>query len=172
MTHVSQPGLIFKVTCRDLNHVHYTKSGRVYLQQMCELEHMHPWLHDQLLAGMNMIRKSDRFWAGLSCDLVTEQDMMAAVKGKGGLTQGRRMIETTRITWLNTLPECAATGSATCKLSSDHRHDIEHVELTSARVQKDGRDIERVQSFFTHNSPFHFADTDCKPVYRRLCQAS
>jgi len=143
------------------NHVHYAKCGRVYLQQMCELEHTHPWLHDQFLAGMHTIRKSDRFWAGLSCDLVIEQDMMAAVKGKGGLTHGRGMNETTRITWLNTLTECAAIGSATRKLTGDHRHDIEHVELTSARVQRDGRDIERVQSFFIQNSPFHFADTDC-----------
>jgi hypothetical protein len=71
------------------HHVNYAKSARIYLQQMCELEYTHPCLHQQFKAGMHTIRKSNRFWAGLSCDLIIEQDMMAALKGKGGLTHGR-----------------------------------------------------------------------------------
>ena len=47
----------------------------------------------------DLIRRSNRLWAGLSCDLVIEQTMMCAGKSTGGLTEGRGMHETMRTTW-------------------------------------------------------------------------
>ena len=43
--------------------------------------------------GFHVIRRSDRFWAGLSSDLVIEQVLMRSVKSSGGLTHGRGMAE-------------------------------------------------------------------------------
>ena len=50
----------------------YTKSLYVYLKQMIRLENTHPDVHSQFTQGMHVIRKSNRFWAGLSPDLVIE----------------------------------------------------------------------------------------------------
>ena len=68
------------------NHFNYAKSAYVYIQLMRELAETCPWLSNLFQQGLHTMRKSDRYWAGLSTDLVIEQDMMAAVKGKGGLT--------------------------------------------------------------------------------------
>ena len=54
----------------------YARSGRVYLQQMQDLPSTHPWLHKQFQDGMFASRQSDPLCAGLSPDLVMEQDMM------------------------------------------------------------------------------------------------
>jgi len=38
--------------------------------------------------GFHAIRHSSHYWAGLASDLVIEQMLMKAVKGRGGLTHG------------------------------------------------------------------------------------
>ena len=50
----------------------YTKSIQVYLQNMLQLEQSNPVCHS-FTAGKHVIRRSDRFWAGPSTDLFTEQ---------------------------------------------------------------------------------------------------
>lgn len=49
-------------------HVNYAKSARLYLQMMENLAETHPWLHEQFMSGLHAIRRSDKFWAGLSTD--------------------------------------------------------------------------------------------------------
>ena len=41
--------------------------------------------------GYHVVLRSDAFWAGLSTDLVIEQELMRSVKSVGGLTRGRGM---------------------------------------------------------------------------------
>ena len=54
--------------------VNYAKSARIYLQSMDELPASYPWLDDRFEEkGLHAIRRSERFWAGLSSDLVIEQ---------------------------------------------------------------------------------------------------
>ena len=53
----------------------YTKCIQVYVQQMHKLHETHP-----------EVRRSDRFWVGLSPDLVNEQVLMRSMKISGGLT--------------------------------------------------------------------------------------
>ena len=54
-------------------HMNYVKSSRLYLQSMLELPHTHPWMHKKLsIDGFHVIRRSERFWAGLWPDLVIE----------------------------------------------------------------------------------------------------
>jgi len=42
---------------------------------------------DTVWSNLHSIHTSDRLWAGLSCDLVTEQTLMKSVKSCGGLMQ-------------------------------------------------------------------------------------
>ena len=74
-------------------HSLYTKSSYIYLQQMLELEEQQPHVHAAFVSGHHVIRRSDRYWAGLSSDLVIEQTLMRTMKTTGGLTRGRGMDE-------------------------------------------------------------------------------
>ena len=67
-------------------HTLYGKSAYVYLNNMLELESQHPDVHTSLKLRKHVIRRSDRYWAGLSSDLVTQQVLMRSVKTTGGLT--------------------------------------------------------------------------------------
>ena len=52
----------------------YAKSAYVYLQMMTALPETHP----------DVVRRSNRYWAGLSPDLIIEQVLMRSVKTHGG----------------------------------------------------------------------------------------
>lgn len=54
-------------------HIQYAKSAYIYLQQMHDLEKSHPTLYTSFIEGQHVVRRSNRFWAGLSTDLVIEQ---------------------------------------------------------------------------------------------------
>lgn len=53
------------------------------------------------------IRRTDRNWAGLSLDLVTEQLLMQSLKTNGALTRGSGLSELERLVWLFSMPACA-----------------------------------------------------------------
>ena len=78
-------------------HDSYTKSANMYLQTMQSLKDDHPVVHDLFEAGYHVVRRSDRYWGGLSTDLVIEQVLMRSVKSQGGLTWGRGMNEIQRL---------------------------------------------------------------------------
>jgi hypothetical protein len=57
-------------------HNNYAKGGRLYLQLMSALPESHPWLYELFVDhGFHVIRRSNRFWGGLSSDLVIEQTL-------------------------------------------------------------------------------------------------
>jgi len=78
-------------------HNNYTKSVWIYLQQMSHLQEDHPEVYEHFQKGLRVIRRSDRYWAGLSLDLVIEQVLMRNMKTSGGLTRGRGMTEQPRV---------------------------------------------------------------------------
>lgn len=51
------------------HHVNYARASFVYLQHVCELHASSTWMHEQFLNGLRNVRKSDRYWAGLSSTL-------------------------------------------------------------------------------------------------------
>ena len=70
-------------------HVHYAKCSRIYLQMMVNLEHTYLWLYQRFaVEGLFVVRRSERFWAGLWPDLSIEKITMRASKSRGGLTCG------------------------------------------------------------------------------------
>lgn len=77
---------------------HYakTKSMQIYLQKMSNPKTTNKKLHDHFKKGLHVVSISNRFWAGLSPDLVIEQTLIRSLKTTGGLTRGRDMTETQR----------------------------------------------------------------------------
>ena len=67
-------------------HNNYVKSAYLYLQLMSELHKTHPYVHKSFQDGLHVVRRSDRYWSGLSTDLVIEQVLMRSLKTSGGLT--------------------------------------------------------------------------------------
>ena len=64
-------------------HNNYMKSTYIYLQNMLELKNSHPHMDKLFRSGFHVIRRSDRYWAGLSADLVIEQEFMRNMKAAG-----------------------------------------------------------------------------------------
>ena len=125
---------------------------------MRDLNRTHKWLHEQFLAGNCVARHSDRLWAGLSLDLVIEQTMMRSIKAAGGLTHGRGMAESVRVTWLSTLPECSSIHSALTQITRTERNTSELVEASASRIKRDSADLSKLKQFLTVYSPFRFTD--------------
>ena len=63
---------------------------------MSQIHVTNPGLHKYFINGLHVISRSDRFWAGLSPDLVIEQVLMHSLKTSVGLTRGRGMSERQR----------------------------------------------------------------------------
>lgn len=59
----------------------YTPSVRISICNRCRFSNSH------------VVRKSDRYWASLSTDLVIEQVLMRSLKNTGGLTRGSGLTE-------------------------------------------------------------------------------
>ena len=90
----------------------YAKSAYIYLQMMNELQNTHPNIYKNFQNGLHCARRSDRFWAGFSTDLMIEQVLMRSVKTSGGLTRGKGLSETQRLVWLMSMPACAEVNDA------------------------------------------------------------
>lgn len=99
-------------------HNNYAKSVHIYLQQMKQLEHNHPDVYNNFMKGHHVVRRSDRFWAGLSCDLTIEQSLMRAAKSRGGLTRGGGISEDQRMVWIQSMPACAEINIAMQKITN------------------------------------------------------
>ena len=75
------------------------------------LLHTHPQVQKWFEEGFHSVRRSNRYWAGLSSDLIIEQVLMRSVKTSGGLTRGRGMNELQRSIWLLSTPVTAEIWS-------------------------------------------------------------
>ena len=54
----------------------YAKSAHVYLQNMLSLPVTHPEVHKKFKESFHVIRRSNRYWAGIPTDLTIEQVLM------------------------------------------------------------------------------------------------
>ena len=61
-------------------HNNYVKSITIHLQDMLELEENTSHLFQLFNSGLFVVRRRDRFWAGLPSDFVIEQVLMRTVK--------------------------------------------------------------------------------------------
>ena len=77
----------------------YLKSAYLYPQKMTALRSEQPDVYKKFMEGYHVIRRSDKFWAGLSSDLVIEQTLMRSLESTGDLTRGSGMTEHERVIW-------------------------------------------------------------------------
>lgn len=96
-------------------HNFFAKSAYIYLQMMNGLKESHPEVCQSFREGLHVVRRSDRYWAGLSTDLAIEQVLIRSVKTSGGLTRGRGMGEIQRLVWLLSMPACAEVNNMPCR---------------------------------------------------------
>ena len=133
----------------------YTKSARIYLQEMSKLKDDHPRVHDAFEKGFHVIRRSDRYWAGLSSDLIIEQVLMRSLKTSGGLTRGRGMSETQRLIWLLSMPATAEINEAMQDFTEvTFSSSEQHKDTSEARISRDLKDTNSLLSFFQVRDPF------------------
>ena len=137
-------------------HINYAKCGRLYLQQMLELETKYPWVHEKFAKdGYHTVRRTDRYWNGLWTDLIIEQVLMRSLKSRGGLTRGRGVTESTRTMWVGTMHRCAQVHNAMCNLTGlQHRSSEQHVELTTSRRRRDKKDLDLFKNWIQNHNPF------------------
>ena len=139
----------------------YAKCGRLYLHTMYDLPETHPWLHDQFMThGHHSVRRSDRYWAALSTDLIIKQVMMKAIKGRGGLTHGRGMTESVRLLWIRSMHKCASVRNALSFLTDPEltTTDNLHADLGKSRMDRDCKDLSLMLDWLQAHNPFNITD--------------
>ena len=142
----------------------YTKSAYLYLMNMQDLETTNPNIHNFFMNGYHVIRRSDRFWAGLSTDLVIEQMLMRSLKTVGGLTRGRGMTDTQRTLWLLSRPACSEINEALQKFTGTmYITSEQHKESSSATQKRDMNDCKAMTDYLLERNPFG-EDTELKSI--------
>ena len=142
-------------------HVNYGRSSRMYHQEMLTLLQKYPYLFHQFQEGNHAIRRSQRYWAGLSSDLVIEQTLMRSIKSRGGLTRGRGMVENTRHLWVSSISYTAAVHEAMTNLSGVKVASSEqHLEMGCKRRKRDFEDGKKFYRWFETRNPFTYKDCD------------
>ena len=136
-------------------HFKYLKSAYYYLQEMSELENRHPDVYIKFINGRHVIRRSSKFWAGLSSDLVIEQTLMRSLKTSRGLTHGSGMNEEQRSLWTMSMPvtamynlELQDFNNLTYTISGQHK------ETTESRLNRDINDLAKINSKLISFTPF------------------
>ena len=133
----------------------YTKSVVIYLDHMRRLPHTHPDVYQHFMDGKHCVRRSDRLWAGLSTDLVIEQDLMRSIKTSGGLTRGSGMSEFQRNLWVLSRPACAEVNKSMQSLTGIAQSTSEqNKDMSIARQTRDWKDMEKIHCFLKDKNPF------------------
>ena len=118
------------------------------------------------MEGYHVVRRSDRFWAGLSTDLIIEQVLMRSIKTHGGLTRGKGMTEKRRLVWVLSMPVCSSINETMQKFSgvsyetSDKHQDVSAAR--QARVVNNNVDLidylNEIDPFVQNDSLFNIAN--------------
>ena len=119
----------------------YTKSARIYLQEMAQLPSRYPDVQKQFNKGLHVFRRSDRFRAGLPSDLIIEQVLMRSMKTSGGFTRGRGMTEQQRAKWLLSMPACADVNQVMQEFTGvSYNTGEQNKDMTKTKQSRDLKD--------------------------------
>ena len=136
-------------------HSLYARSAHVYLQIMLRLPETHPDAHRKFMEGYHVVNPSDRYWAGLSPDLIIEQVFMRSVKTHDGLTRGKWMTENQRVVWVLSMPVCASINETMQKFSGvSYETSDQHKCVSAARQARDVSDTVDLIDYLNERDPF------------------
>ena len=136
-------------------HSNYLKSAYFYIQSMQKLHESNIDVYEAFKSGHHVVRRSDRYWGGLSTDLVIEQALMRSIKTTGGLTRGKGLTESQRTQWLLSMPSCVDINNAMqlfCE--TEFQTSPQHKELGKSRVERDHKDTKTFLEFISGRNPF------------------
>jgi len=141
-------------------HNNYAKCARLYIQLMVNLtQDSTSWLYGKFAdERLHSIRRSDRYWGGLSTDLVIEQTLMRSLKSRGGLTRGRGVEESVRTVWVHTMHQSAAIHLAMTSKTGLQTPCVEHADVGTARTRRDAHDLEKIIDWLRLHNPFVSSD--------------
>ncbi|XP_071950731.1 uncharacterized protein [Antedon mediterranea] len=135
--------------------VNYLRSAYFYLQQMNRLKDDHPDVYDRFCKGLNVVRRTNKFWAGVSCDLAIEQTLMRSVKSTGGLTRGSKMSEHSRMLWVLTRPCMSAFNESMQSFTNKtFATSDQHKEAAPSSIHRDTIDTDKLLAKLNGCSPF------------------
>ena len=120
-----------------------------YLQEMSELEnrHLDVLAYLKFVNGRHVVRRSNKFWAGLSSDLVIEQTLMRSLKTSGGLTHGSGMNEEKRSLLTISMPVTAMYNIAMQDFNNlTYTTSGQHKKTTDARLNRGIHDLAKINS--------------------------
>ena len=110
--------------------------------------------------GRHVVRRSGRYWAELSTDLVIEQVLMRSIKSAGGLTRERGMDEQQRHVWLLSIPACAEENKALQEYTSvSYCTSDQHKDTSLASQERDTRDSRKVLEYLQCKTQFDANDS-------------
>jgi len=133
----------------------YVKCARLYLQSMTDLQTKHPDVYRNFASGLHVATRSDRFWAGLSIDLIIEQVLMRSLTTNRGLTRGRGLTEQQCLIWLLSMPACAETNHSMQELTGVQFNSGEqNKDMSKARQARDVKDTMTTLSTLAAHNPF------------------
>ena len=125
------------------------------MQNLLTLDTTNPLLYERFEDGNFIVRRSDRYWAGLPCDLIIEQVLLRSLKTTGGLTRGPGMSDVTRAIWLMSKPVCSEYGynmeediGVLFTTSEQHR------TATESIINRDRSDTIKIHQRLVDASPF------------------
>ena len=126
-----------------------------YLQEMSELVNRHPDVYLKVVNGRHVVGRSNKFWAGLSSDLIFEQTLMRSLKTSGGLTHGSGMNEEQRSLWAISMPVTAMCNMAMQDLNNlTYTTSDQHKESNDAPLNRDIHDLGKINSSLIPFTPF------------------
>ena len=128
---------------------------------MHDLENTHPQVYKRFQEdGLQVVRRSNEYWGGLSPDLVIEQVLMRSMKSTGGLTRGRGLTEAQRAVWVLSNPATSEITAAMQELTMvTYETSAQHKDLSLARQVKDTADTLKILRFLESQSPFDEHDS-------------
>lgn len=143
----------------------YTKSAYVYLTEMQSLEKNNPDVYNNFISGHHVLRRTHKYWGGLSTDLVIEQELMRSMKTSGGLTRGRGLGEVQRVQWLLSMPHHAAINNAMQQVTGvGYSTSEQHKDASSTRKVRDNKDIKIITEYMDERNPFNGDDPSLKNI--------
>ena len=116
---------------------------------MLRLPETHPDAHRKFLEGYH-VRRSNRFWAGLSTDLIIEQVLMRSTK-----TGGKGMTENQRLVWVLSMPVCVSINETMQKfIGVSYETSDQHKDVSAARQARDVSDTVDLIDYLNERDPF------------------
>ena len=102
-----------------------------------------------------MIRRTNQFWTGLSCDLVVEQTLMRSLKSTGVLTRGGKMTKEQGTLWTMSVPITSEINVAMQDFNDlTYATSEHHKEAAGARIERDASDLSKINTKLNAFSSF------------------